>query len=185
MTRTNRYGYAFAIALPPETDAVLRRWTESTPGASYDAAGGHVTVARCKGDLEPEALLEPFESACRQVRPFEVTLCRTARGPYWDKPGLEIVMLVGGRPEDVQGVLTLRERVLAAVGPLGVRLAEGEAFVPHLTLTTGLAAREALELEAAAEGLALRFTASEVMYWSGGEEGAPPAWRQVRRVRLE
>jgi hypothetical protein len=190
MTTPDALGYAFALSLPPADDRRLRLWAEATPGATFDAAGGHVTLARFTGSVPPGALLPALREACESVPPVAGRFNLPSREPYWDKAGTEIVMLVGERPEDVGGVLDLRERLLAAVLPLGVSLAEGGPYRPHVTLTTGLAPQEALRLEAAAGSLDLRFTSHEVVYWCGGEtldpEAVPePPWQVVERVLLQ
>jgi hypothetical protein len=130
-----------------------------------------------------------FHKACASLGAFDVCFNLPVREPYWDKPGLEIVMLAGERPGDVAGVIELRERLIANLAPLKLTLAESGPFQPHVTLTTGLPAGEALALEAAAAGLELRFTAREVVLWSGGEtteeDAAPdPPWHAVERVLL-
>jgi hypothetical protein len=166
----------------------MRAWAETTPGATWDTAGGHVTLARFTGSLPPEALIPAFREACAGVQPISARFTSPARGPYWDKPGVEIVMLAGKEPDDVAGVLSLRERLLAAVLPEGVSLLEGGPYRPHVTLTTGLPSEDARRLEAEARDLDLRFTAYEVVFWSGGENpddgAAAPPWRVVERVLL-
>jgi 2'-5' RNA ligase superfamily protein len=190
MRATNAFGYAFVIAVPPRANRELRRWTAVTPGASWDASGGHITLARFTGHLQPEALASAFLAVCAGLEAFDVRLCTPRRAPYWDKPGLDIVMLTGAEPDDTAGVRGLRERLLGAMLPLGVRLMEGgDAYLPHITLTTGLPSDEAKALERAATQLELRFTAQEVVYWSGGEAAedhapADPPWHVVERIVL-
>jgi hypothetical protein len=189
MNQPRRLGYSFLIALPPAVDERLRAWTTTAPGASWDVSGGHVTLARFTGDLPPEALAPAFRAACQGLGSFEAGFCAAVREPYWDKPGLEIVMLVGETPEDVAGVLELRNRLLAALAPLDVTLLESGDYLPHITLTTGLPPHEALALESAASTLDLRFTAREIHMWSGAEtedpsEVAEPPWHPVERAIL-
>ena len=188
MTTPNALGYAFALMLPPSEDARLRRWAEATPGATFDSAGGHVTLVRFTGDLPAEQLVPAMHRACEGAGPIEVALTLSFREDYWDKPGVEIVMLAGEKPEDVSGVLQLRERLLAAVLPEGVSLLEGGPYRPHVTLTTGLPSEDARRLEAEARDLDLRFTSYEVVFWSGGENpddgAADPPWHVVERVLL-
>jgi hypothetical protein len=190
MSEPRNLGYSFLIALPAAVDERLREWTAATPGASWDVSGGHVTLARFTGYLAPVELGRAFRDACQGMGAFEVGFCKAAREPYWDKPGLEIVMLVGETPEDVAGVLELRRRLLSGLSSLDVALLESGDYLPHITLTTGLPAQEALSLEASASALDLRFTAREVVMWSGGEtvEDAVPAdppWHPVEHVMLE
>ena len=189
MTISNALGYAFMIALPPAVDQNLRRWTEATPGASWDVSGGHVTLARFTGNLAAQKLVPALHEACAGFGAFDVRFSVPAREAYWDKPGLEIVMLIGERPHDVAGVVDLRERLIASLLPMGLALMESGSYRPHVTLTTGLPPVEALALEAAAAGLELRFTAHEVVLWAGGEpaeDGAPagPPWRAIERLLL-
>lgn len=189
MNTENALGYAFALSLPPPEDARLRQWADSTAGASWDASGAHVTVARFTGFLPPAALLPAVHEACTEARPVSARLRLAVREPYWDKPDAEIVMLVGATPEDIAGVLGLRERLLAALLPLGVDLFEGGPYVPHVTLTTGLAVEEARRLESAASELDLSFAANELVYWCGGETAEPdapadPPWYVVERLLL-
>jgi hypothetical protein len=189
MTPSKALGYSFLIALPPAVDARLRRWTEATPGASWDVSGGHVTLARFTGTLAPSRLVPAFHEACAGMGAFDVCFSLPVREAYWDKPGLEIVMLSGDRPADVAGAVELRERLIASLAALTVGLMESGPFQPHITLTTGLPHDEALALEAAAAGLQLRFTAHEIVLWSGretAEEDAPadPPWHAVERVLL-
>jgi hypothetical protein len=189
MSTPRSLGYSFLIALPPAVDLILRRWTATTPGATWDASGGHVTVARFTGDLSPADLVPALQAACEGLASFPIAFCAPAREAYWDKPGLEIVMLVGGNAQDVAGVFNLREHLLASLSPVDVELLESGAFLPHITLTTGLPHEEAMALETAAAGLDLRFTAREVVLWSGGEtsedsEEAEPPWRPIQSVLL-
>ena len=189
MTAGNALGYSFALSLPAEEDRRLREWAERTAGATWDEAGAHVTLARFTGSVAPETLLPAMRQACFSLGAFEARFSKAVRAPYWDKPDAEIVMLVGEQPDDVSGILALRERLMAAVLPLGVTLFEGGPYVPHVTLTTGLAVEEALRLESAAGELDLRFRAQEVVYWCGGETEevdapADPAWYVVERLLL-
>jgi 2'-5' RNA ligase len=189
MKTENALGYAFALSLPSPEDARLRQWAHSTSGATWDEAGAHVTVARFTGSLPPAALLPAMHEACAGVGPVSARLRLAVREPYWDKPDAEIVMLVGAAPEDIAGVLGLRERLLTALLPLGVDLFEGGPYVPHVTLTTGLAVEEARRLESAAAELDLSFTANELVYWRGGETAEPdapadPPWQVVERLLL-
>jgi hypothetical protein len=189
MTTPDALGYAFALSLSPAEDSRMRAWAETTPGATWDTAGGHVTLARFTGSLPPEALIPAFREACAGVQPISARFTSPARGPYWDKPGVEIVMLVSERPEDIAGVMALRERLLAAILPMGLTLLEGGPYRPHVTLTTGLPPGEANRLEATARDLDLRFTGHEVVYWCGGETldpdaAAEPPWRVIDRVLL-
>lgn len=187
MTTAN-IGYAFTISLPPSEDQELRRWTESTPGASWDMSGGHVTLARLTGSRPPQELVQVFQEACAGVGAFQVAFTEPVREGYWDKPGLEIVMLVGEKPEDVAKVLELRQRLLDAFLPAGLALMEGGEYVPHVTLTTGLPPEDAARLEGLATGIDLRFTVNEVVFWSGGESTgdapADPPWHIVERLLL-
>jgi hypothetical protein len=189
MTGPSRFGYAFVIALPPQANRELRRWAAATPGASWDASGGHVTLARLTGDVLPRSLVPRFVEACGGYQAFEVKLCVPVREPYWDKPGLEIVMLAGSGHDDVSGLFDLRRRLVASM-PGRVHLLEGGAsYLPHITLTTGLSPRKARALERAASGLELRFTAHEVVYWSGAETAEESAaadlpWRVIHRLTL-
>jgi len=188
---TNPYptGYAFTVSLPPSDDHRLRQWTDETPGASWDISGGHVTIARFTGSLAPESLVPAFQEVCSEFGSFEAAFTEPMREEYWDKPGLEIVMLVGQEPDDVARVLELRERLLAKFLPMGLNLMEGGEYIPHITLTTGLPPEDAKSLEQAARSLALRFTAHEVVFWSGGETNDPdtpadPPWHVVERLLL-
>jgi hypothetical protein len=189
MTTEKNLGYAFALSLPPTEDEALRRWAEATEGASWDASGGHVTLARLTGTLPPESLIPLVTEAWADVGPFEAAFTKARREDYWDKPGLEIVMLAGKSEEDIAGVIGLRERLLEAVLPAGLRLMEAGEYIPHVTLTTGLPTEQALQLEKEASALDLRFTACEVVFWSGGEtigsdEPADPPWCVIERLLL-
>lgn len=189
MTIPGQLGYAFALSLPPAEDTQLRAWAESTPGASWDASGSHITLLRLTGSLPPEKLVPVLHNTCSNIAPFQAAFTKPAREPYWDKPGLEIVMLVGETDEDVAGVFSVRERLMASMLPEGLSVVEAGRFVPHITLTTGLPEAEALRLESAARGLDLRFTVDELVFWCGGETPDPerpadPPWFLVERVAL-
>jgi 2'-5' RNA ligase len=189
MTSHPPLAYAFAISLPPADDARLRAWAAATPGATWDDYGGHVTLVRLAGSLAPDVVAARMREACAGAETFEAAFTRPIRQSYWDKPGLEIVMLVAEREADTAGVLHLRERLLTSLSALGLELAEGGPYVPHVTLTTGLPAAEAGVLESAAAGLDLRFTAREIMFWCGGETADPdaeadPPWRIIERLQL-
>ena len=118
-----------------------------------------MTLARFTGTVAPDALMPLFHEACRGFGPLDAAFTQPTREDYWDKPGLEIVMLVGAAPGDVAKVVELRERLLATFLPTGIELMEGGEYRPHVTLTTGLTPEDALRLEAAAQSIALRFTA--------------------------
>jgi len=167
----------------------LRLWAEATPGASWDVTGGHVTLARFTGSQPPAQLVPTMRDACAGLGPVEAAFMQPSRRPYWDKPGLEIVMLLGKTLDDVAGVLSLRERLLTSMLPQGLSLLEGGLYRPHVTLTTGLPPEDALRLEASARHLDLRFTAHEVVFWCGGETTgldatADPPWYVVERLLL-
>ncbi len=167
----------------------MRAWTEAAPGASWDVSGGHVTLARFTGTRPPESLVPLLHEACAHFGSFEAAFTKPSREEYWAKPGLEIVMLVGETLSDVARVVALRERLLAAFLPAGLSLMEGGDYRPHVTLTTGLPSVDAHRLETAAHKLHLRFTASEIVFWSGGESTSPetpadPPWRVVERLLL-
>ena len=189
MTITNNLGYAFTLSLPPKDDERLKRWAEQTPGATWDLSGGHVTLARLTGSLPPEELVPRFHEACAGLTSFPAAFTRPVREDYWDKPGLQIVMLAAETEEDIAGVLALRERLLAKFLPEGLTLMEGGEYRPHVTLTIGLPEEDAQRLERLARPLDLRFTAHEVVYWSGGETASPdtpadPPWHPVERLLL-
>lgn len=189
MTTPGDLGYAFALSLPPGADARLRAWAEATPGATWDESGSHVTLARLTGSVPPENLIPAFHEACARLKPFQAAFTLPLREPYWDKPGLEIVMLAGETATDIAGVMALRDLLLAATESRGLVLFEPGDYRPHVTLTTGLPSQDALRLETAAGALNLRFTAEEVVYWCGGESPdaqtpAGPPWYVVDRVLL-
>jgi hypothetical protein len=188
-TTPNQLGYAFTLSLPPIEDRRLHAWADATPSASWDVSGGHVTLARFTGALAPETLVPRLHEACSGFGSFEAAFTKPCREDYWDKPGLEIVMLIGETQQDVARVLDLRARLLATFLPTGLTLMEGGEYVPHVTLTTGLPPEEALRLEKSAHTLDLRFTANEIVFWAGGEgtdddTPADPPWRVVERLLL-
>lgn len=189
MTTPRDLGYAFALSLPPAEDERVRAWARATSGATWDISGSHVTLARLTGSVPPEKLVPVIREAWSGVLPSEVTFRKPVREPYWDKPGLEIVMLAGETEADVAGVFDIRERLIESLLPQGLALFESGPFVPHVTLTTGLPPEEALRLEAAASALELRFVVHEVAFWCGGETTDPdmpadPAWYVVERMLL-
>jgi hypothetical protein len=189
MTTQKALGYAFALSLPPKEDERLRQWAEATDGASWDMSGGHVTVARFTGNLPPETLVPLLVDACANLGPFQAAFTKPCREDYWDKPGLQIVMLVGEKEADIAGILRLRRRLLERLPFAGLTLIEAGEYNPHVTLTTGLPPEQALLLEKQAEDLNLRFTANEVVFWCGGEtigldEPANPPWRIIERLLL-
>ena len=189
MTTSSDLGYAFDLSLPPVEDLRLRLWAEATPGATWDVSGGHVTLARFTGSRPPEQLVPAMRDACAGLWPIDAAFTMPSRQSYWDKPGLEIVMLVGEALTDVAGVLDLRESLIASMSPEGLALLEGGPYRPHVTLTTGLPPADAHRLEAAARHLDLRFTASELVFWCGSETPDPdapadPSWRVIERLML-
>lgn len=178
------HDYAFTLPLPADLDARLRRWTEDAPGATWDEAGGHITLLRLAGPPALEAVKGALEAACAERNPFPIRLAQVVRAPYWEKPGLEIVMLTGAAPADTAGVQALRDELIQALADHALRLYEAGEFRPHVTLTTGAPKEAAQELEMAARELDLTFTAQEVMLWA--RTGPEPAqdWHVVERRPL-
>jgi 2'-5' RNA ligase len=182
-------GYALAIMLDPSLDEALRRWTERQEGATWDETGGHVTVARLTCTA-PEAEVEAaLRSLCRDLRPLELRLERPVVAPYWGKPGLWIVMLVAAGPPEARPLTELRDSLVAGLAAVGLSLLEEGQFVPHLTLTTGVAEDEAKVLAAAAEGLNLVIQVTAITLWAGGEAvdergDAVPPWAPLAAISL-
>jgi 2'-5' RNA ligase len=173
--------YAVALFLPPAAELEMHHWALHAPGATWDRAGGHITVLRVAGEVAEGRVVEAFEWVCGDTGQMPVRLCTAVREPYWGKPGLEIVMLTGERPEDTASIASFRERLLGAFEGLGLSLAEEGRFVPHVTLTQGLPADEAGVLVEAASGMRLEFLAESAVLWTDGGTGT---WRLVGTRRF-
>ena len=149
------------IPLPPRIDQQFRRWVERTPGATWPRWGGHVTILNRFG---PERGIEPviqeIEPVCAAFRPFAIQLDRLICDPHWLEPRMECVILVSRHDQEgYRTLIELHDTVCARLDTLtrGVQLEICKrAYVPHLSLTSGLSESEAPRLAQAAHASHLK-----------------------------
>jgi hypothetical protein len=172
----------------------------ATPGATWPDEGGHVTVLP---PVVPIRGLEAVEAAiagvCAAWAPFGLELSRLVRAPHLARPHVHTVLLAEpaatGRPGPLRG---LRRALASALRPVASDPSPAytrSRYLPHITLTLGVAEPEAARLAGAAEAaglqavfvveaLWLRAYAGPILdptrsrrFWLGCREGPPDAIR--------
>ena len=162
--------YTLEIPLPPAVDEQLHGWAKSVPGATWPRWGGHITILNrfaVDGELEP--VIYEIERVAGSFDPFVIRFDRVFCDQHWIDPELTAVFLTGASNNE-NGYLTLVElhdTVSRALAPLKSDIypeTTEEAYVPHLSLTSGLSEPEAAVLAEAARlsGLKLEFTADNI-----------------------
>jgi 2'-5' RNA ligase len=186
----SRGTFAVAIMLPQHIDERMRRWSTQAPGSTWDASGGHVTVTAFHTASSPDVVAAEMAGVCSGIRPFSAHFAAVEIGPYWGKPGLNIVMLVEGEEgPGARGVVRLRQRLNDG---LAKRLDdfelrdEGGDYVPHVTLTTGVPEAETEALADATRAVEIDFVVSEVALWHESFPAGPstPYWSLFRTIAL-
>ena len=181
--------YSLEIPLPPDVDEKLHTWAKRTPGATWPKWGGHITILnRFAVEGELEQVLRKIELVSSSFNPFVIRFDRVVCDRHWLDPDLTAVFLTSS-PNDDQGhrvLLDFRDAVCAALAPLKRDIhpeTSEEAYVPHLSLTSGLPEPDAARLAdaARASGLKVEFTAENISLLEfitglGGKE-------QMRRAR--
>jgi len=169
--------------LPPAVDERLRSWSKRTPGATWPRWGGHVTILNrfaVDGELEP--VVHEIERVSGSFGPFAIRFDRVVCDRHWLDPDLTAVFLTSSSDDEhgYRTLVDLHDRVSAALTPI-IRHIQPEtsqrAYVPHLSLTTGLPESDCARLEDAAQasGLEVEFPAENISLLefgigSGGKE---------------
>ncbi|HEX5370390.1 MAG TPA: 2'-5' RNA ligase family protein [Dehalococcoidia bacterium] len=134
---------SLVLALPPDENARLERWTQTAPPATWPSWGGHVTIWPA---LEPTAgidVLKPaIEAVVARFDAFEMAMSRVALKPFWGSPGLYTAQLVADE-EDAGGAEldALRAGLYQSLSDVAVDLhpeTRSNWFEPHVTLTIAL-----------------------------------------------
>ncbi|GIV77961.1 2'-5' RNA ligase family protein [Litorilinea aerophila] len=181
--------FSIVIFLPETIERRFRRWAEETPGASWPAWGGHITLLPTAQARAPLAQIqERVEAVCARYHPFEVRLAQPRAVPDWTRPRYHAVFL-SFTDQDDMGMRVLRrlqEELDQATAELRSDLypeLKRTDFIPHITLALGLAQPEADEMvEQLREiGLAAQFVVDTlwmVVFQQDGES------EEVQRRRI-
>jgi hypothetical protein len=155
--------YCVEILLPDDLEARMSRWSQVTPGATWPAWGGHITLlSRFSLLAGIEAIRGQMRAACSEFAPFALKLDRVITEKHWRRPE-QAVLLVGDETALVTDpIMRLRSALSEALAPwkrdLRPEISQ-QPFAPHLSLTIGLPQPEAeqLALAAAQQHLAIEF----------------------------
>lgn len=162
--------YGLEIPLPPDVDEQLHGWAKRTPRATWPKWGGHITILNrfaVEGELEP--VIRKIELVSGSFNPFVIRFDRVVCDKHWLDPDLAAVFLTSS-PNDEQGhrtLIELHDAVCAALATLKQDIqpeTSHRAYIPHLSLTSGLPEPDASRLADAvrASGLKLAFTAENI-----------------------
>jgi 2'-5' RNA ligase len=171
------------ILLPENADRELQRKTDKTPGASWPAWGGHMTLLpMCTSTVDENTLQEAVAQAVAGFGPMEIELSNFAVEQDLTRPDYCAVFLTlgDGQEQTLEQLRSLRNRIFEATRTLRKDLwpaLESSEFVPHVTLAMGLSESEANAVvrQLRAEGLSVHFRLKEVLllgFAAGG--GAEP-----------
>jgi len=154
--------YILEIPLPADVDERLRHWTERTPGATWPSWGGHITLLDSfapRGDMEP--VVSRIETVCTTHVPFEICFDSVVCDAYWVEPDLRTVLLVSSSryQEGYRALVRLHRSLRGELADVtrDVRPEVSDRpYVPHLSLTAGLPAPEAVKVMEAAQAAQLK-----------------------------
>lgn len=151
---TANFTYCVEILLPDAIEARMSRWSQVTPGATWPAWGGHVTLlSRFVPLAGIEAIRGQMQAVCAGFGPFPLALDRVITEKHWRRPE-QAVLLVGDEKALVTDpIVRLQSALSEALAPWKRDLrpeVSRQHFVPHLSLTIGLPKPDAEQLALAA-----------------------------------
>lgn len=156
--------------MPPDVDEQLRSWARRVPGATWPKWGGHITILNrfaVEGELEP--VIHKIQEVAGSCDPFVIRFDRVVCDQHWLDPDLTAVFLTGASNNEhgYRMLVELHDTVSRALAPLKRDIhpeTSEEAYVPHLSLTSGLLEPEAARLAEAARrsGLKLEFRVENI-----------------------
>jgi len=183
-------GYAVQILLPEALQMQFREWVALTPGATWPAWGGHVTLVPRFVPVDGiEVVHRVLKDVCSRFPPFVLKLDRVIAAANWRRPHLQSLFLIPSdtRHPGYRTVMRLQEALVKALEP-HKRDQHPEVskhpFQPHITLTLGLSEREAADLLRAAINarLAVEFHVDEIwllQYSVVRQTDAPTGEREI------
>lgn len=162
--------YSIQIMLPKAVDRRLRKWGERTPGASWPAWGGHITLMPRFQLLVPRPkLYANITAVCTHYRPLDIHLTSIVAMQDWTREAYRGVFLVppAESGSGVRRLTALQHEFGAVLGDEVIDLAPEvtrRKFAPHITLALGVSELEAEKMvsQARAEGIVAEFTVARV-----------------------
>jgi 2'-5' RNA ligase len=159
------------IHLPESADRDLQRKTDKTPGASWPAWVGHVTLLPMFTTLSDEDTLQKaLAGVAAEFAPVEILLSNFAVEQDLTRPDYHAVFLTLDDEQEptLQRLRTLRERLNDATRADRKDLwpvLESSEYVPHVTLAMGLSESEANSVVRTlrAQGLSVCFRLKEIV----------------------
>jgi len=148
--------YSLEIPLPPDVDEQLRSWAKRAPGATWPKWGGHITILnRFAVEGKLESVIQEIERVSSSFGPFVIRFDRVVCDRHWLDPDLTAVFLTGASKDEngYRMLVELHDAVSRALAPLKRDIypeTSEEAYLPHLSLTSGLPEPEAALLAEAA-----------------------------------
>jgi 2'-5' RNA ligase len=151
MEDSGNVAYALEILLPEELETQFQQWALATPGATWPAWGGHVTLMN---RFAPRSGIEHIRSRvatiCACFAPFSLCLNRVITEGHWRRPAQHAVLLVSEtRPAASEPIMRLHSALARSLARCRRDLqpeVTSRPFAPHISLTFGLPRREALQL---------------------------------------
>lgn len=148
--------------MPPAIDERLHNWAKRVPGATWPKWGGHVTILNrfaVDGALEP--VTHEIERVSGSFDPFVIRFDRVVCDAHWLDPDLTAVFLTNASPDEkgYRTLVALHDSVSAALAPIIRHMhpeASRRAYVPHLSLTSGLPEPDCARLADAAQAFDLK-----------------------------
>jgi hypothetical protein len=158
------------ILLPESVDRELQRKTDKTPGASWPAWGGHVTLLPMFTTSADEGVLQQAVAcAVEGFGPIEVTLADVEVEQDLTRPDYHAVFLqMDEESGPLRTLRMLHERLDEATRFMRTDLRpalDGAKFVPHVTCALGLSETEAERVARTlrVDNLSVRFRLKEIV----------------------
>ncbi len=140
------------ILLPDAINKKFERWADKTPGASWPAWGGHVTlVPNFVTDLNIMSVKALIGGACVNFTPFEIALSYPVATQDRTRPHYQAVFLAFADEENLgrKKLIQLQREIDRLLGPVRRDVKpelNQQTYVPHITLALGLAEAEATRM---------------------------------------
>jgi len=193
MQMTESSQYSIQIMLPSLLDRRFRKWAEQTPGASWPAWGGHITLMpRFQPQIPPAALHETIAAICARYRSMDVHLTSLVAMQDWTREAYFGVFLVPpAEPgSGIRRLSALQRDFATALGDKSIDLASDVTqrdFAPHITLALGVSESEAEKMvsQVRAQNLTAEFRVRRVwlMQFSATADGETTVERKAFRLR--